>query len=86
MDLCRSLSRFLLHQSHMTHKQVVIEAGVFQITLICPSANVINQKYRTSEEVEESSCIPEDGQNLSQVLLQTWQHSFHTFTQSKKTL
>lgn len=86
MDLCHSLSRFLLEQSHMTYRQVVIEAGVFQIALICPSANVINQKYRTNGEVEEYSCIREDGQNLSQGLLQTRQHSFHTFTQSKKSL
>jgi len=48
----------------MTHRQVVIEAGeLLQIALICPSANLINHKYRMNGEVEEYSCIPEDGQN-----------------------
>lgn len=59
-----SVPRSLLQQSGMTHGQVVIEAGVFQIALICPSANAINQKYRMNGKVEEYNCIAEHSRNV----------------------
>lgn len=63
-EIFRGRLRSLLRWSQTTHRQVVIEAGIFQIALIRPSASVINQKYRMNGEVEEYNSIPEDGRNL----------------------